>query len=150
MLIIFINHQATESCGIILLFGSGLDHQALIHIGPVELAAVGISIAVFNQVSKVAIFPLVSVTTSFVAEEDATQRLNTEEDDNETGADHNGVIKKDYAVHNQEIEMEELIPQVGVLFLFFPFLFLFEYMIRIIAVLGVPRYLSFLDCSVAY
>lgn len=42
------------------------------HIGPVELAAVGVSIAVFNQVSRIAIFPLVSVTTSFVAEEDAT------------------------------------------------------------------------------
>ncbi|KAE8098813.1 hypothetical protein FH972_016849 [Carpinus fangiana] len=89
-----------------------IDTAFIGHIGPVELAAVGISIAVFNQVSKVAIFPLVSVTTSFVAEEDATQRLNTEEDDNETGADHNGVIKKDYAVLNQEIEMEELIPQV--------------------------------------
>ncbi|GKD19544.1 hypothetical protein Tco_1208702, partial [Tanacetum coccineum] len=36
------------------------------HIGPVEIAAVGISIALFNQVSKVAIFPLVSITTSFV------------------------------------------------------------------------------------
>nr|CAB3494287.1 unnamed protein product [Digitaria exilis] len=41
------------------------------HIGPVELGAVGVSIAVFNQVSRIAIFPLVSVTTSFVAEEDA-------------------------------------------------------------------------------
>ncbi|KAL6857273.1 hypothetical protein ACP4OV_018655 [Aristida adscensionis] len=41
------------------------------HIGSVELAAVGISIALFNQVSRIAIFPLVSVTTSFVAEEDA-------------------------------------------------------------------------------
>ena len=39
--------------------------------GPVEIAAVGVSIAIFNQVSKVAIYPLVSVTTSFVAEEDA-------------------------------------------------------------------------------
>ncbi|XP_047153705.1 protein DETOXIFICATION 42-like isoform X1 [Vigna umbellata] len=39
-------------------------------IGPVELAAVGVSIALFNQVSRIAIFPLVSVTTSFVAEED--------------------------------------------------------------------------------
>nr|GFC80085.1 protein DETOXIFICATION 42 [Tanacetum cinerariifolium] len=37
----------------------------------VELAAVGVSIAVFNQVSRIAIFPLVSITTSFVAEEDA-------------------------------------------------------------------------------
>lgn len=40
-------------------------------IGPIELAAVGVSIALFNQVSRIAIFPLVSVTTSFVAEEDA-------------------------------------------------------------------------------
>ncbi|XLU22465.1 hypothetical protein S245_058531, partial [Arachis hypogaea] len=37
----------------------------------VELAAVGVSIALFNQISRIAIFPLVSVTTSFVAEEDA-------------------------------------------------------------------------------
>ncbi|MED6217277.1 Protein DETOXIFICATION 42 [Stylosanthes scabra] len=40
-------------------------------IGAVELAAVGVSIALFNQISRIAIFPLVSVTTSFVAEEDA-------------------------------------------------------------------------------
>ncbi|KAL9296565.1 hypothetical protein ACSQ67_022461 [Phaseolus vulgaris] len=39
-------------------------------IGPVELAAVGVAIALFNQISRIAIFPLVSVTTSFVAEED--------------------------------------------------------------------------------
>ncbi|KAL0435388.1 UNVERIFIED_CONTAM: protein DETOXIFICATION 42 [Sesamum radiatum] len=39
-------------------------------IGAVELAAVGVAIALFNQVSRIAIFPLVSVTTSFVAEED--------------------------------------------------------------------------------
>lgn len=48
-------------------------------IGPVELAAVGVSIAVFNQVSKIAIFPLVSITTSFVAEEDTTEPLSTQE-----------------------------------------------------------------------
>ncbi|XP_073008002.1 protein DETOXIFICATION 42-like [Typha latifolia] len=49
------------------------------HIGPVELAAVGVSIAVFNQVSRIAIFPLVSVTTSFVAEEDAAGKMVNEE-----------------------------------------------------------------------
>ncbi|KAJ6843493.1 protein DETOXIFICATION 42 [Iris pallida] len=48
-------------------------------IGPVELAAVGVSIAVFNQVSRIAIFPLVSVTTSFVAEEDAASKMAAEE-----------------------------------------------------------------------
>ncbi|KAI4304810.1 hypothetical protein MLD38_040276 [Melastoma candidum] len=48
-----------------------IDTAFIGQIGPVELAAVGVSIALFNQVSKVAIFPLVSITTSFVAEEDA-------------------------------------------------------------------------------
>ncbi|KAM7277861.1 hypothetical protein ACFE04_004995 [Oxalis oulophora] len=59
-------------------------------IGPVELAAVGVSIALFNQVSRIAIFPLVSVTTSFVAEEDAVGSENlddAQETDNlETGS----------------------------------------------------------------
>ncbi|KAJ0783553.1 putative multi antimicrobial extrusion protein [Helianthus annuus] len=47
------------------------------HIGAVEIAAVGVSIAIFNQVSKVAIFPLVSITTSFVAEEETIERLKS-------------------------------------------------------------------------
>lgn len=38
--------------------------------GPVELAAAGVSIALFNQASRITIFPLVSITTSFVAEEE--------------------------------------------------------------------------------
>ncbi|KAL7223604.1 hypothetical protein ACSBR1_025124 [Camellia fascicularis] len=46
--------------------------------GPVELAAVGVSIAVFNQASRIAIFPLVSVTTSFVAEEDTLATASPE------------------------------------------------------------------------
>lgn len=52
-------------------------------IGPVELAAVGISIAVFNQASRIAIFPLVSVTTSFVAEEDTITKVSSMPRDNE-------------------------------------------------------------------
>ncbi|XP_073015544.1 protein DETOXIFICATION 42-like isoform X1 [Primulina eburnea] len=47
-----------------------IDTAFIGQIGPVELAAVGVSIALFNQVSRIAIFPLVGVTTSFVAEED--------------------------------------------------------------------------------
>ena len=39
-----------------------------------EIAAVGVAIAIFNQASKVTIFPLVSITTSFVAEEETLQR----------------------------------------------------------------------------
>ncbi|CAL4938274.1 unnamed protein product [Urochloa decumbens] len=48
-------------------------------LGSVEIAAVGVSIAIFNQVSKVCIYPLVSVTTSFVAEEDAIISKTIEE-----------------------------------------------------------------------
>ncbi|GAV67012.1 MatE domain-containing protein, partial [Cephalotus follicularis] len=47
-------------------------------LGPVELAAVGVSIAIFNQASKVTIFPLVNITTSFVAEEETVSRMNSE------------------------------------------------------------------------
>ncbi|KAL7262236.1 hypothetical protein ACSBR1_000583 [Camellia fascicularis] len=46
--------------------------------GPVELATVGVSIAVFNQASRIAIFPLVSVITSFVAEEDTLATASPE------------------------------------------------------------------------
>ncbi|KAI3449962.1 hypothetical protein Pfo_006627 [Paulownia fortunei] len=53
-------------------------------IGPVELAAVGVSIALFNQVSRIAIFPLVSVTTSFVAEEDTITRASLDLKDSES------------------------------------------------------------------
>ncbi|KAF8009209.1 hypothetical protein BT93_J0255 [Corymbia citriodora subsp. variegata] len=52
-------------------------------IGPVELAAVGVSIALFNQVSRIAIFPLVSVTTSFVAEEDTIRSVGSEAQEGE-------------------------------------------------------------------
>jgi hypothetical protein len=39
--------------------------------GSVELAAVGVSISVFNLVSKLFNVPLLNVTTSFVAEQQA-------------------------------------------------------------------------------
>ncbi|CAO2181927.1 unnamed protein product [Urochloa humidicola] len=48
-----------------------IDTAFIGRLGSVEIAAVGVAIAVFNQVMKVCIYPLVSVTTSFVAEEDA-------------------------------------------------------------------------------
>ncbi|KAL2535802.1 MATE efflux family protein 1 [Forsythia ovata] len=51
-------------------------------IGAVELAAVGVSIALFNQVSRIAIFPLVSITTSFVAEEDTIAKATPDMKDN--------------------------------------------------------------------
>lgn len=77
--------------------------------GPVELAAVGVSIAVFNQVSRIAIFPLVSVTTSFVAEEDATS--NDRDKDEINGENEHNV---------SDSEMEELISREGkILWIFF-------------------------------
>ncbi|XP_062205482.1 protein DETOXIFICATION 42 isoform X2 [Phragmites australis] len=100
------------------------------HIGPVELAAVGVSIAVFNQVSRIAIFPLVSVTTSFVAEEDATSvgrekvEINGENEHNvsdsemvelispkETSA---SAIKSSFETYSSEVEQKRKnIPSVS-------------------------------------
>ncbi|XP_020417935.1 protein DETOXIFICATION 42 [Prunus persica] len=66
-------------------------------IGPVELAAVGVSIALFNQASRIAILPLLSVATSFVAEEDtigtASPKAN-QSDYLETGLSINGETKQ--------------------------------------------------------
>uniref|UniRef100_A0A2C9UH89 Protein DETOXIFICATION n=1 Tax=Manihot esculenta TaxID=3983 RepID=A0A2C9UH89_MANES len=80
---------------------SMMDTAFIGQIGPVELAAVGVSIALFNQVSRIAIFPLVSVTTSFVAEEDTIGKLSPEAQESEsleTGSHVNS-------------ESKELIPQ---------------------------------------
>ncbi|XP_015071314.1 protein DETOXIFICATION 43 [Solanum pennellii] len=56
-----------------------IDTAFIGHLGAVEIAAVGVSIAIFNQASKVTIFPLVNITTSFVAEEDTVRRINEKE-----------------------------------------------------------------------
>ncbi|KAK2407336.1 protein DETOXIFICATION [Trifolium repens] len=58
-----------------------IDTAFIGHLGAVELAAAGVSIALFNQASKITIFPLVSITTSFVAEEDTIKRMNEAEND---------------------------------------------------------------------
>ncbi|KAG8486453.1 hypothetical protein CXB51_019754 [Gossypium anomalum] len=55
-----------------------IDTAFIGRIGPVELAAVGVSIAIFNQASRITIFPLVSITTSFVAEEDTLAKISPE------------------------------------------------------------------------
>ena len=68
-----------------------------------ELGAVGVSIAIFNQASKVAIYPLVSVTTSFVAEEDAICSQIVEEQQN-------GDLEKASTVNS---EMEPPTPSNG-------------------------------------
>ena len=47
------------------------------YVGSAELAAVGISASVFNLVSKLFNVPLLNVTTSFVAEEQALEKGKT-------------------------------------------------------------------------
>jgi len=61
---------------------------------------------VFNQVSRIAVFPLVSITTSFVAEEDALSN----------GRD-NDKINQDNECNVSVSEMEELISPEGDLLL---------------------------------
>ncbi|XP_010500701.1 PREDICTED: protein DETOXIFICATION 42-like [Camelina sativa] len=73
-------------------------------IGHVELAAVGVSIALFNQVSRIAIFPLVSITTSFVAEEDAYSSQQNTDQDHKEGTEEAGI-------NNTKEEVQELIPE---------------------------------------
>ncbi|XVF76888.1 hypothetical protein PTKIN_Ptkin13bG0303300 [Pterospermum kingtungense] len=51
------------------------------HLGSVELAAVGVSVSIFNLVSKLFNVPLLNITTSFVAEEQAL--ITKDNDDSE-------------------------------------------------------------------
>lgn len=48
-----------------------LTYVCICFAGSVELAAVGISVSIFNLISKLFNVPLLNVTTSFVAEEQA-------------------------------------------------------------------------------
>ncbi|KAI3445026.1 hypothetical protein Pfo_001691 [Paulownia fortunei] len=84
-----------------------IDTAFIGHLGPIEIAAVGVSIAIFNQASKVTIFPLVSITTSFVAEEDTVKRISDEQkkgDDLEKGSTKNKEMK---AVMPEDDSMDE-------------------------------------------
>ncbi|KAF0889878.1 hypothetical protein E2562_033851 [Oryza meyeriana var. granulata] len=49
------------------------------HVGSTELAAVGVSISIFNLVSKLLNVPLLNVTTSFVAEQQAVDAAQRDE-----------------------------------------------------------------------
>ncbi|KAH9736757.1 protein DETOXIFICATION 44 [Citrus sinensis] len=59
---------------------------AFLFVGSVELAAVGVSISVFNLVSKLFNVPLLNITTSFVAEEQAVKSQGS--DDGSSQIDH--------------------------------------------------------------
>ncbi|XP_062166195.1 protein DETOXIFICATION 44, chloroplastic isoform X1 [Alnus glutinosa] len=63
------------------------------HLGSVELAAVGVSVSVFNLVSKLFNVPLLNITTSFVAEEQALVSRASEDStqiDNDGMGEHDG------------------------------------------------------------
>ncbi|KAL2986803.1 hypothetical protein AAZX31_12G227000 [Glycine max] len=84
-----------------------IDTTFIGHLGPVELAAAGVSIALFNQASRITIFPLVSITTSFVAEEDTIQRLinkatETDNIENETITKENVEAPKEFKGETDE------------------------------------------------
>ncbi|CAL0326172.1 unnamed protein product [Lupinus luteus] len=64
-----------------------IDTAFIGHLGPVELAAAGVSIALFNQASRITIFPLVSITTSFVAEEDTIEKIKIKAAENQFNED---------------------------------------------------------------
>ena len=66
-----------------------------------ELAAVGVSIAIFNQASRVAVYPIVSITTSLVAEEDTIARLSNEVPKGETS-------DKVSAKHSETKELKDI------------------------------------------
>ncbi|XP_034204858.1 protein DETOXIFICATION 43-like isoform X3 [Prunus dulcis] len=77
-----------------------IDTAFIGHIGPVELAAAGVSIALFNQASRITVFPLVSITTSFVAEEDTVAKMNMKSEKGESSD--NGLLESSEA--NKAIE----------------------------------------------
>ncbi|KAK4582307.1 hypothetical protein RGQ29_025471 [Quercus rubra] len=61
------------------------------HLGSVELAAVGVSVSVFNLVSKLFNVPLLNITTSFVAEEQALINKATKDSEMDKG-EHKGKV----------------------------------------------------------
>ncbi|KAL9420976.1 hypothetical protein AB3S75_038528 [Citrus x aurantiifolia] len=71
-----------------------IDTAFIGRLGPVELAAVGVSIAIFNQASRITIFPLVNITTSFVAEEDTFERIKKVKELVQGDEDHNDSLEK--------------------------------------------------------
>ncbi|CAI9298725.1 unnamed protein product [Lactuca saligna] len=66
------------------------------HLGSAELAAVGVSISIFNLVAKLFNIPLLNITTSFVAEEQAVlvNGDDDDDDDDSTSVSHGGSRKK--------------------------------------------------------
>ncbi|KAI3839982.1 hypothetical protein MKX03_020470 [Papaver bracteatum] len=79
-------------------------------LGSVELAAVGVSISVFNLVSKLLNVPLLNITTSFVAEEQAlASESNINSLKNGTGTNSASVLQESIG----EKQNKKLLPAVS-------------------------------------
>ncbi|XP_044490868.1 protein DETOXIFICATION 43-like [Mangifera indica] len=83
-----------------------IDTAFIGRLGPVQLAAVGVSIAIFNQASRITIFPLVSITTSFVAEEETIGRITNGEEPKAENSEKSSA---------KESEMKDVTPEETVL-----------------------------------
>ncbi|XP_021800632.1 protein DETOXIFICATION 43-like [Prunus avium] len=96
-----------------------IDTAFIGHIGPVELAAAGVSIALYNQASRITIFPVVSITTSFVAEEDTVAKMNMKSEKGEQlqkGSDmlddlEKGAAKPSAAAKENGKHLEKFLPE---------------------------------------
>ncbi|OIW11765.1 hypothetical protein TanjilG_10967 [Lupinus angustifolius] len=88
-----------------------IDTAFIGHLGPVELASAGASIALFNQALKISVAPLVSITTSFVAEEDTKEKINTIEAEKQFNesvkAKSNGINSNDHLPQDIKLENSE-------------------------------------------
>ena len=60
--------------------------------GPVELGAVGVSISIFNLVSKMFNLPLLNVTTSFVAEDASDKEIVSDFPLEPSSSEHKGLL----------------------------------------------------------
>uniref|UniRef100_A0A7N2LB85 Uncharacterized protein n=1 Tax=Quercus lobata TaxID=97700 RepID=A0A7N2LB85_QUELO len=55
-----------------------VDTMFIGRLGANDIGAVGVAIAIFNQLSRITMYPIVSITTSYVSEEDTMERLGIE------------------------------------------------------------------------
>ncbi|KAK9683002.1 hypothetical protein RND81_10G111700 [Saponaria officinalis] len=84
------------------------------HLGPVELAAVGVSIAIFNQASKITIYPLVSITTSFVAEEETENKITEKHEATKTCISEDSETQHDDTAFGEELQEASSTPFTSV------------------------------------
>ncbi|KAK8984729.1 hypothetical protein V6N11_020045 [Hibiscus sabdariffa] len=92
-----------------------IDTAFIGRIGVVELASVGVSVAIFNQVSRITMFPLVSITTSFVAEEEAISKSSSQEEEEEEEEEHKEEEEEDGedVGCNHDDDDQEKVPLTG-------------------------------------